>query len=192
MFLCTIKRSAYRLLLPVTQLIHLTYIVIMSDVFEKHQYEALDYFIITVLAPIVLFSTLRFSMIITVANNSLIFCIVRPLMRGTSAVSLIVGFCTCLISALSLIMFEKAIIGQIWRKLKMSQANEELHEVVNASNQGVLIYCRETNRLLLQNATARKFFSPLQRSGTSLFISSRDVAEATRKSSTIQIQSPLL
>ena len=171
MFLCTIKRSAYRLLLPVTQLIHLTYIVIMSDVFEKHQYEALDYFIITVLAPIVLFSTLRFSMIITVANNSLIFCIVRPLMRGTSAVSLIVGFCTCLISALSLIMFEKAIIGQIWRKLKMSLANEELHEVVNATNQGVLIYCRETNRLLLQNATAQKIFSTSQRSGTSLFIS---------------------
>ena len=116
--------------------------------------------IITLIVPLVLFSTLQYTLIITVATNSVIFCVLKPLIKGGATTgSVLIGFCTCLVSAILLILYDKAITCNLWSKLKMSLANDELHEVVNASNQGVLIYCRETNRLLLQNATARKIFS---------------------------------
>ena len=136
--------------------------------------------IITVIVPLVLFSTLRYSLIITVATNSVIFCVLRPLIKGTTTFSVFIGFCTCLVSAILLIVYDKALTSNLWSKLKMSLANDELHEVVNASNQGVLIYCRETNRLLLQNATARKMFSNSTQStsvyfGQSMFFSKADI-----------------
>ena len=122
-------------------------------------HEGIYYMIITMIVPLVLFSTLQYTLIITVATNSVIFCVLRPVLKGATTGSVFIGFCTCLVSAILLILYDKAITCNIWSKLKMSLANEELHEVVNASNQGVLIYCRETNRLLLENATARKIFS---------------------------------
>ena len=139
LFICTIDRRAYRLLLPTTQMIHLTHIVIFSEDINGH--EGFQYMLITVIVPLVLFSTLRYSLTITVATNSVLFFVLRPLIKGATSFSVFIGFCTCLMSAIFLILYDKAITCNLWSKLKMSLANDELHEVVNASNQGVLIYC---------------------------------------------------
>ena len=132
LFVCTVDRRAYRLLLPVTQLIHLTHTVIFSG--HENGDEGIQYLIITMIVPLVLFSTLRYSLIITVATNSVIFCVLRPLIKGADTFSVFIGFCTCLLSAILLILYDKAITSNLWSKLKMSLANDELHEVVNASN----------------------------------------------------------
>ena len=58
-----------------------------------------------------------------------------------------------------MLLYEKLLVVNIWGKLKLSLSNGELLEVVNASNQGIMIYCIETTQLLLQNATAQKMFT---------------------------------
>ena len=44
-----------------------------------------------------------------------------------------------------MLLYEKLLVVNIWSKLKLSLSNGELLEVVNASNQGIMIYCKETS-----------------------------------------------
>ena len=118
------------------------------------------------LTPILLFSSIKYSLAISIPTNVLAFFVLKLSFVEVEsyAASVIIGFAICLFSALSLIFYEKLTVKSVWGEIKMSLSNSELLQVVNASNQGVLIYCRETNRLLLENATARKMFSSLQSS----------------------------
>ena len=116
--------------------------------------------------PILLFSTIKYTLAISIPTNVLAFFVLKlTFVKVESyAVSVIIGLTICLFSAFSLLLYEKLTVKSVWSEIKMSLSNSELLQVVNASNQGVLIYCSQTNRLLLENATARKMFSNLQNS----------------------------
>ena len=126
------------------------------------------------------FSKLRQTLVISFTANTILFCIVRPLLRGSTPASIGLSLLTIVFSAFSLVVYDKIITGNIWGKLKMSLANNELLQVVNYSNQGILIFCQDTNQLLLQNTTARSMFSPnLPNANNGLLFSHRDLTKAS-------------
>ena len=168
--MCTLYQKSYKLLLPVTQVItviHLAFLLGHTDTKDQTISETdVFYLVKLIIMPIALYSSMRMSVIITVSTHSVILFLIRPVFNDLTPGTLVLHFISFLVSVIAMAIYEKLIVIKIWSKLKLSLANEELLEVVNASNQGILIYCRETNRLLLQNETARTMFTSPQSSGT--------------------------
>lgn len=131
--------------------------------------EFLRLVIISVVIPLMLYSTLKYTLFVSLIFNLLTFCIINPLIKGLKFDSCIIGLLATIASVLCLTVYDKALTVNIWGKLKTNLTNDELLQVVNASNQGVLIFCCETNRLLLQNATARRMFSDQQSMGSTYY-----------------------
>ena len=151
----------------VIDLIHLVFLLGSTDIEDQTISKAdVGYFIKFVILPIALYSSMRMSVIITVSAHSVILFLIRPVFNDLTPRTLVLHFITFFVSVIAMAIYEKLIVILIWSKLKLSYANEELLEVVNVSNQGILIYCRETNRLLLQNETARTMFTSTQSAGT--------------------------
>ena len=163
LFMCTVYRQSYKLLLPMTQVIELVHLVFLIGRTDKEEQTILradsDYFMRLIILPIVLYSSMRPSVIIIVSTHSVILFLIRPIFQDLTPSTLVLHFISFFLSVIAMAVYEKLIVIKIWSKLKLSLANDELLEVVNASNQGILIYCRETNRLLLQNKTAQTMFT---------------------------------
>ena len=155
LYTCTVYQQSYKLLLPVTQVIDLVSLVFAigrrTDEDEAEVGLERDLIAKSIVMSILLYSSMRPSVIICVSSHSVALFLIRPVFNDLTPSSLAIHFASFFVSVVAMAIYEKLVVIKVWSKLKLCLANDELLEVVNASNQGILFYCRETNRLFLQN-----------------------------------------
>ena len=82
LFVCIINRKSCTLLFPATQVINLINVILyVGGRNAKVETEVLWFSVIVILIPILLFTTLKYSLFISVATNVIIFLIVRPIYK---------------------------------------------------------------------------------------------------------------
>ena len=79
--------------------------------------------IIVILIPILLFSTMKYTLAITTGSNIIIFCITRPLLtKSDFPKQLAIGMIACVASVISIVVYEKFLVNNIWGKVKNTLA----------------------------------------------------------------------
>ena len=119
-----LDRKTFIYILPTTYMINLTQTVIVQKLSEREL--LIQLVIIAILIPPLLLTQLRYTQVVSLSFNVLIYGIVTPLFKGLSLETTVPGLLASIFSALFLIIFEKKIVMNIWNKLKRSLANDEL------------------------------------------------------------------
>ena len=118
LFLCMIEKESYRLLLPISQVLHMAHIVIFEGSEGSQAQIFIQYSVIFIVTPIVLYSKLKFSIICSILSTVLTFGIVQPTLKGLNVFSLIIGVLVGLFSVFLLLLYDKFLFKKCWEKIK--------------------------------------------------------------------------
>ena len=130
-----------------------------------------------------LFSTLPFTFIVTFLNGLLIFFVIIPPATNYSLTFYCMGVVTMLLQAYALFKYDTILTKYYWAEVRLSSGKTELEELVNSSNQGILIFNRKSKKLIVHNKKAVELLSESCDNGTSnTFNNSIDVGSCSPNS----------
>ena len=137
--LSLIHKPIYKLLLIFYQISWFAFV--LSGVYEVR----LMRYLIIMFSPLLYFSTLKFAFIITIFSNLGILIALR---RANELDENRGVFLAMIIQPLFLIKYDITVTQNVWNKVRLDHNLYELQKVLNNSSQCILIYSRETKKLL--------------------------------------------
>ena len=150
LFMCLLSRKPYRLIYPLVIIAAFSRLPILL-VLSKDRFDFDTILTIMSIVPLIFFSTLPVTLPLMLISNIAIIYGVVPVFANIPIDGRFHMNALAILVVMSYVLskYDQLLVYIFWSDIKLKLSNQEYRQVVNTSKQGILIYAKESGRLLL-------------------------------------------